>query len=370
MQKNAAKNNTETFNVQPLAMVGMNPVVVGDQFPTEFKVLSFGANATLKGDVRVTAKTRDLLPRLQRTRGFDRVALDFEHNTLPGTPAYVESTEPRAVAAYGVPQLRADGLWLGELAWTPNGRKSARDYIDLSPAPELDTNGDVIFLHSVALCRQGAVDGLNAGFYSVTVPLNSNNNDTNSEDALMEKIMALLKKALSLADTATDADLEKALTALCAKIKDIETKVVALSAGAGSAAGNKGTAGANADGEKGAPGSAAIAALTAKLDDVVGKVKAFDAAIEKRDRDELVAQACREGKVVPLTAEQIASTPVATLRDMIKALAVTVPIDQRTPVNVQHFSATGAGALTEQDKKLAATFGFTEDQVKKANNLR
>ena len=136
--------------------------------PKALKVLNLGANSTRKGIVRVGERTRQLLALNQTKYGYDQVALDYEHNTVFGTPAYKESKEPRAVAGFFKPELREDGLWIACGTYTPDGVENALNFPDLSPCVQLDENGEVVFLHSVALCRQGAVDGL--GFYSVDLP--------------------------------------------------------------------------------------------------------------------------------------------------------------------------------------------------------
>jgi phage I-like protein len=142
-----------------------NGALSGATLPTRLKLLSWGENATLKGPVNVTAYTASTLPGEQQAKGFDRVALDFNHNSFPGHPNFQK--DPREVAAYGVPTvIPGDGLWLEDIDWTPAGQKYARNYIDLSPTPTLNNKGEVTFLHSVALCPQGAVEGLS--FYSPT----------------------------------------------------------------------------------------------------------------------------------------------------------------------------------------------------------
>ena len=362
---------TGKANIHLLALISNN-ALAGDQLPTELKLFDVGVNPTRKGPVTVGQKTRDMLPRLQRERGFDRVALDFGHNTVPGTDAYKESSEPRPVAAYGVPQLRADGLYLSDLVWTPEGKKSARNFIDLSPAPELDANREVTFLHSVGLVRQGAVDGLS--FFSVDVPVNAG--QTQQENAVMDKILAALRKGLGLAETATEEDIQKCLTTLMASVAEFQKSITPLS-GAGTAitaltaklaeieksittlsAAGGGEKGAKELGEK-------IVTLTTKVEEASTKISTFQAEIEKRDRNDLVALAHREGKVLPLSAEQITATPVATLRDLVKNLAVTVPVEKRTPLHVQEFSVTAEAELTEAQKQIARNCGVDPEKLKK-----
>ena len=355
----------QTFNVEVIPFI-TNHAMAGDQLPTELKLLDFGVNTTTKGPVRLTQKTRDRLPQFQRERGFDRVALDFEHNTLPGTDAYKASSEPRPVAAFGVPQLRADGLYLSDIVWTPDGKKSARNFVDISPAVQMDADREVLFLHSAGLVRQGAVENLS--FYSVTLPASGAGLNQQQEDALVEKILTALRKGLGLAETATETDIQTALTALMASVtgfKESITALTALTAKLGEIEKSITTLSAAGGAEKGAKElGEKIVALTAKVEDASTKITTFQAEIEKRDRSDLVAQACREGKVVPLSAEQVATTPVTTLRDMVKNLAVTVPLEKRTPVHVQEFSVSGDAELTAMQKEIAKNCGIDPAKLK------
>jgi len=129
--------------------------------PKRIKVLSWGKNTTTDGDVYLTKETLKTFSDYQKKTGRDEdVALDFGHNTVPGSIEYVAG-EPKQIAAYGDPELiEGDGLYLNDLEWTDSGKKNAKNYKDLSPAVKVDRNGVVIGLHSVALTEAGAVHGL------------------------------------------------------------------------------------------------------------------------------------------------------------------------------------------------------------------
>lgn len=129
------------------------------ELPTRLTLLKWGRNETTKGPVMVGQKTLSVLPRNQALNGFDTVALDFEHNTVPGSPEYLRSQEPRPIGAKGKPFVELNvGLGIDNPRWTPDGSKFAGEghYEDLSGAVALDENNEVIFLHSGALCRQGS----------------------------------------------------------------------------------------------------------------------------------------------------------------------------------------------------------------------
>jgi hypothetical protein len=325
MQGHKAKTQKAQIEFLRLTAPAWSPADSGE-LPKELKLLSLGANSTRKGTVTVGEKTKTLLPLNQKAWGFDRIALDFEHNTVEGTPAYKESREPRAVAAFGQPALRADGLWLCNLQWTPEGQKNARNYADLSPCPKVE-DGEVVFLHSVALCRQGAVDGLE--FFSMDVPSDAEGEGegsvTQQETALMEKIMALLRKALNLSDTATEEEVTAALQKSC----DAGNGLTAMSADL------------KATKEQLVPLTADVVALKASA------AKAEKAALDSQ-RDLVCLNARLEGKVIPLNAEDLAKTEPGELAKMVAKLQPTVPVQSLTPLNVQQPAGTGAGAASTE----------------------
>ncbi|HEX5222627.1 MAG TPA: phage protease [Verrucomicrobiae bacterium] len=137
------------------------------ELPSRLKILGWGKSTSVHGDVTLGELSALVLPQKQRALGFEKVALDFEHNTVPGTAEYNRTSEPRRVAAFGVVKLFPnEGLFLDELEWTPAGQAEARNFTDLSPAVEMDRDGNVLFVHSAALTRNGAVYGLS--FFSAT----------------------------------------------------------------------------------------------------------------------------------------------------------------------------------------------------------
>lgn len=124
--------------------------------PSRLLVAKWGDTPSGRGVVRVNERTLALLPANQALRKFDRVALDFQHNTLTGK-------EPVKVAGYGTPNVvRGEGIWMENIEYTPEGKDvlPGGHYPDISPAIERDAEGTVIFLHSAGAVRQGELDGL------------------------------------------------------------------------------------------------------------------------------------------------------------------------------------------------------------------
>ena len=70
------------------------------KLPHRIKVLNWGDNLNCYGK-RVNVGPLFAKCLAAPTYPFRKVALDFEHNTYPGTTAYKESQEPRPVAGFG-----------------------------------------------------------------------------------------------------------------------------------------------------------------------------------------------------------------------------------------------------------------------------
>jgi phage I-like protein len=152
-----------TLSVVALGAIS-NGALQNDSLPTRIKVLDWGKNVTLDNPVYLDERSVKVFDSNQKKTGGKRVALDFDHCTVPDSSEYVKG-QPKAIAAYGTPRIiPGDGLWLEDLEYTPLGEENARNYQDLSPAPIIDNEGVVIGLHSVALTPKGAIDGLT--FYS------------------------------------------------------------------------------------------------------------------------------------------------------------------------------------------------------------
>ena len=347
--------------------------------PSRLKLLNWGNNPSTRGLVVLNEKTATLLPRMQKELGYDRIALDFEHNTVPGTDAYESSQEPRSVAAHGVPLLILnDGLYITDLVWTDDGKKSSQNYPDLSPCVARDKDGSVLWIHSAGLVRTGSVTGLE--FFSVDVPIN-NNKETGMKEAWMFALLGLEEGATEDQINARAGEVGSALTALSAvkpetlkelialsvddvkKIIGIDADmIVALSA-------------VDTDGIKSklelldnvsSGAKSTIEALSARLATAESTLETFSADYVQSQRDSIIDAARREGKVIPLSAEQIADTDVTVLADMVGRLPATVPVDQRTPETFAVDSKSSTVVDGGSAGVIAGKFGHTEAELKEA----
>lgn len=309
------------------------------KLPDRLRILEWGANPNANGSpVLVDELSASVIPTVQHKRGYDRVALDWEHNTVPGTPAHKETKEPRSVAAYGdVRVIPGDGIWLENLTYTPDGVMGAANKHDVSPAIERDAAGRCTFVHSAALCTNGAIYGLE--FYAVSINPQQEEQTMSApwiQYLIDKKIIAteadlgpLMEKCLGEATAATEG-----MAAATAKLGELVPKVEALAAAK------------PAEGVK----PEAMATLVTRLD-------ALSAEMVKRDKAELLAGALREGKVVALSASAVDALSVADLKAHVEALAVTVPLEARTAANTKP-PATAPAAVSDLQKTIALNCGL------------
>lgn len=326
--------HTALANSKLVALAAIkNDALSGGALPTRLKLLNWGDNETLtKGVVKVGKGTVAALAANQAKYGFDVIALDYGHNSLPGHPNF--AADPRKVAAYGKPVvIEGDGLYLEALSFTPSGKEHAAEYHDLSPTPLLDEHGEVTFLHSVALCPQGEVQGLS--FFSTDfLKALSLDNPTPASSMDFKKLLITL---LGLADDASDADIEAACKAFAAKEKT------------------------EADSEPKPADATALAAL-GKLIEGQGKaLAALNAKFEDQERAAISAAALREGKLVPLTAQKL---PIADFKALVAELPGNqVPLDQRTPEGLVALAAVSHTATA--DDTVRAALGISKETWEK-----
>jgi hypothetical protein len=89
------------------------------------------------------------------------VALDYEHNTVPGTAEYERTKEPRDIGGTcNLVCVPGVGIFGEAITYTATGTTAANNYEDVSLAPYLDKERRVIAAHSVALTRAGAAYGI------------------------------------------------------------------------------------------------------------------------------------------------------------------------------------------------------------------
>ena len=264
-----------------------SPAKAGEALPKRIKLLAWGANPNIYGaPIVLDDALAASFAAAQKAIGRERIALDFEHNTVEGSPEWQNSNEPRAIAAQGTPMVVAgEGLFLDDLTWTKTGTAHAADYEDVSPALYL-VDGRVAGIHSAALTRTGAVHGLTFQPYSAGIareltllsasltPAANPNKDTNMPDT-------------------TPAPAPD-LAALIARLDALEAAVAALQ-----------------------QPDACLKTMSARIEAIETARATAEANGEKTQRANLVAQASREGKIIPLSAGAVETVPLAVLKDIV-----------------------------------------------------
>ena len=313
------------------------------KLPRRIKVLNWGDNPNCHGR-RVNVGPLFAKCLSSAVYPYRQVALDFEHNTFPGTAAYKESREPRPVAGFGsIEVVEGRGVYLTMSSWTPEGERMAVNYADVSAGAVTDKDGNVVAVSSVALCRAGAVDGmdfveapLSGGVSSALSGIINNNNQ---EGQAMD-FKALLIKSLGLGDDATDEAIQAALAKALERKPDEnqEARQAAMSAAV----------------------KAAVAEAVKPIQEQVAALSAAAVAHEKRD---LVAEAAREGKVVALSADALAKLSVEDLKATIAKTAVTVPLSAKTPATVKETAPSGE--VPDEFRRIALNCGVSPDIFRK-----
>ena len=308
-----------------------NGALAAKGLPDRLKILNWGDNKLIDGRVvKVGKNTAKLLPLNQAKLGFDNIALDYEHQTVKGHPNFQK--DPIEVAAYGAPQvIEGEGLFLNIPNWTPSGQKNATNYIDLSPTPKLDENGEVVFLHSVALCRQGKVEGLT--FYSADIinPASIKTLDSSKDMDYRAALLKLLKTlSVDLPDNPSDAEI------------------------------------ADAAGKYKPDAEAETNAMSVVLKPVLDRLDKIETGSQERERQGLVTLASSHGKVIPLSADEIKTIPLTTLSSLIDKLPVTVPITERGKAKPD--KKTGIEALSANQLEICKRMSLKpEDYLKTLN---
>ena len=290
-----------------------NNALAGSILPRVLKLFRFGDNATDQGTFKVTNRTVDAIQKQVEGGVHDRVLIDFEHNSVEGSPKY--QPPPRVHAGVGLVSCSAqDGLVIKDITWTPDGERFARNYPDISPVVPYDkATMEVVGLTSAGLVPATGVIGLS--FFSALSPTPQENDMDLTE---LKKQIDALQTALNEITAKVDSMGKPAdVAAMSAKLSALETGVAAFT--------------------------------TLKAD--------IDASFAKRDKDALLVQAAFAGKVPQLTDDAIVKLSVADLKAHIEKLPVTVPLALRT--------ALLAGKPQQEEGSLLAQFNAISDPVKR-----
>src|ERR1700677_2133594 len=203
-------NGLKTFKIS-------NGALKNETLPRRLKFFAWGDNKSTDGNFRAGDKTSAELAANQKKFGFERVAIDFNHCSVPGTDTYndlLKAGQPPLIFCYGrVHAVPDEGIYLEDIIWTPLGVQHARNFEDLSPAIR-DEDGEVTLVHSVALTPNGKMEGLE--FFNAA--LKAQENAAPQPKGSEEKALTLLSVArlLELPET---SDEETVLEKLAERLK-------------------------------------------------------------------------------------------------------------------------------------------------------
>jgi phage I-like protein len=293
------------------------------ELPARILVGKWGRNPSVKGDYLINEVTVRALPAALKQVNFDTVALDFEHNTVPGSPAYKAEQEPRRVAAHGtLSVVPGEGLYFQPATWTPEGKTAVHGghFPDLSPAIITNDAGEVVFVHSVALCRQGATEGLALDLHSAGLATLS---AQPSSPSAMDKYKALLLTLLALPETADDAAIETAAKGMASKVD-----------GAAKAA----------------------EAATAQVKTMSADLASLKDLVTGGERQRLINEATAAGKLV---LNSVAELPIDSLKKVLAELpAGVVPLERRTPEGIKTHSSDVVSGDSAVEAEVARQLGI------------
>ena len=306
-----------------------NGALKGGPLPGRLKIFNWGENASTKGTFTVGNKSAERLAANQRALGYERVALEYNHCSVPGSPEYeklMENGQPPIIFGYGRPHLIAgDGLYLEEMEWTPLGVERARNFEDLSPAAAFDC-GEIDFIHSVALTTNGCLHDVT--FFSANNKQNMNTQNKNDAGGAGVITLAMLAGALGLPVAATEEDVTGKLRRLSAleplgELLARNGKTVLLSGAV--------------DGKTLGVGAEEILRLSARVETLETELRAGGQAARQVECGKILSLLSAEGKapVNPDTgkayaAEELKRLDVAMLRLLHANTPVTVPLRART----------------------------------------
>lgn len=316
----------------PFCLSRATPFSAGDELPTQVRVLLWGDNPNSNGETVVVGQEL-VMALADPLYAYSRIPIDFEHNTVPGTVAYAETCEPRAIAGYGHIEVSEEqGVVLIVDEWTALGQERARDFADVSAAALLDANGHVTAIVSVALTRTGAVPGMTFT-QAVLAALPHNQIKTNE--------MKLLQKIADLLGLGEDVDEDV--------IIDAVTKL-------SSAGGDDATAEQPVEpAETTAPGENVDARITA----IEKRLAQLLEIVEGDRKRELVLSAQAEGKQIRLSDSAIATLSVDDLRQLLDSIPATVPLSAQTRQPVDSRRHT----ISAEERAVASAFGLSAEAI-------
>lgn len=251
-----------------------------DGVPDKVKLLPLGLVKSQKGDFVVDEESFQRIKNTFSSRGID-IVIDYEHQTLE---------DVQAPAGGWIKDLFIeDGAIAAKVEWTPKASEylKNKEYKYLSPVVLVrKTDQKAVILHSAALTNTPAIDGM----YAI---VNASGLEEYEKGGLEDmEFLKQLAKFLGLEESASEEQIMQAVKSNVESAQGGATEVVA----------NKvicGLLGLKED-AKTEDAAAAIMALKNPIDYVpVAEFNKLKSQLEKKDGEELVSTALKNGKISP-----------------------------------------------------------------------
>lgn len=243
--------------------------------PREVKILPLGRVQSMKGTFEVDDESCRTIMAQFKGRHLDLV-IDYEHQTLK---------DVQAPAGGWIKDIyKGDDALVAKVEWTPKAQEylKNREYRYLSPVVTVRRKDrKAIGLHSVALTNTPAIDGMFAIVNSAGFPAGEIDDPQGGENMEFLKALAAM---LGLPETATEEDVKNAVDALLKKGTEVVANSTILSM-------------------LGLENDAKTEDVTGKIQqmknggDVAAELAALKQQIAKKDADEAVALALKDGKI-------------------------------------------------------------------------
>ncbi|MBI4822656.1 MAG: phage protease [Nitrospirae bacterium] len=314
--------------------------------PSEIQVLPLGSHKTDKGDFILDKESAGAIIEDFNSHQNDMV-IDYEHQTLSGKEA------PAAGWIKGLVNKGKDGVW-AIVEWTERAREylKNREYRYLSPVflKRLSDN-KIVRLINAGLTNQPAIDGM--------VPIvNKDSEQVGITEIRKEVSMEKLLEVLGLnPDTTEDSAISvvQTLKSQIKEISDFKSKI-------------QSALGLNADATLSEVTGTVMAMKQSQryADDLVKRVSELETQLRKRDADELVTQAMKEGKVTPAQkdwAMDYAETDIEGFKVFVS----------KAPIVIDTFEYAGEDmpgdgiSIDEIQIQVNKTLGVSEETFKKHN---
>jgi phage I-like protein len=315
-----------------------------DAPPKRIRMAAFGKNPTTKGTFVLTeSDAKAMVAEFERRK--IQPHADYEHAALHA--AHKGSKAP--AAAWYKLAVGADGLYAENIEWTPTADKHLREreYRYFSPWFGQRADGSVASFKNFALTNRPAMDAL-------TPLVASEDVDATTTDAPPPETpkMKTLLKHLALTEDATEAE-------ALAKLQALQTERDAIF----TATATKDFPSALAAIETAKQAAAKATALAAEL----GEIKK---AKEQSEKEMLLAEGVKEGKVPPALKDFLAAQDATFLKAYLEKAPKLVNAEGGAGGPTQGDPSKNKELeLTEEEKQLALSMGNDLEKVKAHKKL-